>query len=45
MGLAKCRVRVCEHLDGNLSVRYGHRIVGWYDSEGKPLEPHQTKAA
>ncbi|WP_231363733.1 ISNCY family transposase [Verrucomicrobium sp. 3C] len=44
-GLAKCRVRVCEHLDGNLSVRYGHRIVGWYDSEGKPLELQQTKAA
>lgn len=32
--LAKCRVKVCEHTDGRLSVRYGPRVVGWYDKAG-----------
>ncbi|MGD9896408.1 MAG: transposase, partial [Candidatus Methylacidiphilaceae bacterium] len=43
--LAKCRVRVCEHLDGNISIRYGHRIVGWYDAEGNAQELSKIKAA
>jgi transposase len=35
--LAKCRVKVCQHTDGRLSVRYGPRVVGWYDQSGKAL--------
>src|SRR5262245_33623902 len=37
--LAKCRVKVCEHTDGRLSVRYGPRVVGWYDATGEVLKP------
>jgi transposase len=40
--LARCQVKVCDHLDGRLSVRYGPRILGWYEaSSGRPL-PSQT---
>jgi transposase len=42
---AKCRVKVCEHLNGNLSLRYGPRILGWYDSDGCPLSESKKKAA
>ena len=41
---AKSRVKVCEHLDGRISVRYGPRVLGWYDAAGQPLAP-QKKAA
>lgn len=37
--LAGCRVTVCEHQDGRLSVRYGPHLVGRYDAEGHPLPP------
>lgn len=45
--LARCQVRVCDHLDGRLSVRYGPRVLGWYDAvSGRPLEvPAMKKAA
>ena len=49
--LAGCRVTVCEHQDGRLSVRYGPHLVGRYDGEGRPLPPEartparKTKAA
>jgi hypothetical protein len=37
--LAGCHVKVCDHLDGRLSVRYGPRVLGWYDpANGTPLE-------
>ena len=36
--LAGCRVKVHEHLDGRLTIRYGNRIVGAYTEEGVPLE-------
>jgi transposase len=36
--LAKCRVLVCEHLDGRWSVFYGPHLVGRYTSEGRPWE-------
>jgi transposase len=36
--LAKCRVLVCEHLDGRWSVFYGPHLVGRYTSEGKPWD-------
>jgi transposase len=42
---AKCRVKVCEHLDGRLSVRLGPRVLGWYSAEGEPIaEPNQRAA-
>lgn len=37
--LAGCRVTVCEHQDGRLSVRYGPHLVGRYDAERHPLPP------
>ena len=43
--LAKCRVKVCEHLDGRLSVRYGPQVVGWYDAQGQSLASPLPKAA
>lgn len=43
--LAKCRVKVCEHVDGLLSVRYGPHVVGWYDAEGQPLKQRSVAAA
>jgi len=27
---AKCRVKVCEHLDGTVSIRYGPHVIGRY---------------
>ncbi len=44
---AKCRVKVCEHLDGRLSVRYGPQVLGWYCAEGKllPMAPESRLAA
>jgi len=36
--LAGCRVTICEHLDGQVSIVYGPHVVGRYTAEGKPLE-------
>jgi hypothetical protein len=36
--LAGCTVTVHEHLDGNVSVRYGPHVVGRYDEQGGPIE-------
>lgn len=35
--LARCKVLVCEHLDGTLSLHYGHHRLGHYDAQGQPL--------
>jgi transposase len=43
--LAKCRVKVCGHIDGSISVRYGPRVVGWYDALGRPLKEERRVAA
>jgi transposase len=37
--LAGCTVRIHEHLDGNVSVRYGPHTVGRFDAAGQPLNP------
>jgi transposase len=37
ISFAKCRVSVCEHLDGALSVLYGPQVIGRFDSCGNPL--------
>jgi hypothetical protein len=37
--LAKCRVLVCEHLDGSWSVFYGPHLVGRYAPDGSRWHP------
>ena len=41
--LAECRVTICEHLDGTVSIRWGPHIVGRFDAEGRPLEEKPVK--
>lgn len=36
--LAGCRVKVHEHLDGKLTIRYANRVVGLYGEDGAPLK-------
>jgi len=36
--LAGCRVTICEHLDGQVSIVYGPHVVGRYTAEGNPLD-------
>jgi hypothetical protein len=36
--LAECRVTICEHLDGTVSVCWGPHAVGRFDAEGRPLK-------
>jgi len=36
--LADCRVTVCEHLDGVVSILYGPHVVGRYTAQGQPLD-------
>jgi transposase len=42
---AKCRVKVCEHLDGRWSVRYGPQVLGWYAINGQALKQKLKQAA
>lgn len=41
--MAKCRVLVCEHLDGTISVWYGPHLVGRYLADGNPLQQNNQK--
>jgi transposase len=34
--LAGCRVTICEHLDGRVSILYGPHVLGRYPAEGQP---------
>jgi transposase len=43
--LAKCKVRICEHVDGTLSVRLGPRPVAWFDAQRRPLQAKELLAA
>jgi transposase len=43
--LAGCRVTICEHLDGQVSIVYGPHRVGLYTAEGQPLKPAKTRRA
>lgn len=36
--LAGCRVQVCRHLDGTLTLYYGPHQLGRYDRQGHPLK-------
>ena len=41
--LADCRVTICEHLNGTVSVRWGPHVVGRFDADGRPLENKPVK--
>jgi hypothetical protein len=41
--LADCRVTICEHLDGTVSVCWGPHTVGRFNAEGRPLEEQPGK--
>lgn len=41
--LAGCRVNVCEHGGGTLSVLYGPHVVGRYNAAGELLQPEASK--
>jgi len=41
--LAGSTVTIHEHLDGNVSIRFGPHVVGRYDSEGKNLTDRPQK--
>ena len=41
----KCRVKVCEHLDGRWSVRYGPHVLGWYEASGHAAKEKLKRAA
>lgn len=43
VSFAKCRVIVCEHLDGTISVRYGPRLLGRYHRDGRTIKPPVKK--
>jgi transposase len=43
--LAKCRVKVCEHIDGRLSVRFGPKLIGWFAAQGPSQIPGLLAAA
>jgi transposase len=43
VSFAKCRVKVCEHLNGHISVRLGPRILGWFQSDGTALKKEKRK--
>lgn len=43
VSFAKSRVKVCEHLNGLISVRMGPRILGWYTSEGLLISEEAKK--
>jgi hypothetical protein len=45
--MARCRVLVCEHLDGTIAIYYGPNLLGRYQADGRLLEPtsKSTRAA
>ena len=36
---AKCKVTVNSHINGMVSISYGHKILGVYDETGNPITP------
>lgn len=41
--MARCRVLVCERLDGTIAVYYGPHLLGCYGADGEPISPKQTQ--
>jgi len=42
---AKSRVKVCQHLDGRWSIRYGPHVLGWYEADGRSVKEKLKRAA
>ena len=42
--LAGCRVRICEHLDGRVTIVYGPHVVGRYTAGGSGSAPQKIRA-
>jgi transposase len=42
--LAGCTVTIHEHLDGNVSIRYGPNVVGRFNADGQKRTSRATKA-
>jgi transposase len=40
---AQCRVTVCEHLDGMISILYGQHVLGRYTAQGERLNQNNKK--
>jgi len=45
VSFAKCNVKVCEHLDETLSIRYGPRVLGRYRADGALIKTRKKIAA
>jgi hypothetical protein len=43
--LAGCRVLICEHLDGRVTMVYGPHVVGRYTASGEVLEKSEKARA
>ncbi len=43
--MARCRVLVCRHLEGTLSLYYGPHLLGRYDPKGQFLSSPKSQAA
>jgi hypothetical protein len=44
ISFAKCRVKVCEHLDGTMTIRYGPHVIGRYPGHPKTVEMKKNVA-
>jgi len=42
--MARCRVLVCEHLDGTIAVHYGPNLLGRYAADGRLLAQSSTSS-
>jgi transposase len=42
--MAKCRVLVCEHLDGTIAIYYGPNLLGRYGAAGLPLTSSASRS-
>jgi transposase len=40
--MAKCRVLVCEHLDGTISIHYGPHLLGRYNPDCQPMQKERA---
>jgi transposase len=46
ISFAKCRVTVCEHLDGSFTVLYGPHCLGRFNNDGTPIsQPFKLRKA
>jgi hypothetical protein len=43
--LAGCRVTICEHLDGRVTIVYGPHVVGRFSVQGEPLKDSKKARA